>query len=117
MMNEYIFSRIDYDSDPLWVVKDFFNSLNLSQRLVWGVESIIKRNGFVINETYCHFPDFEDADPECHFEGIMFGVWEGEIIVPESVGFNYVKLACEKYLQLHPEDTEKVNALLAQIPQ
>ncbi|SXD25291.1 Uncharacterised protein [Klebsiella aerogenes] len=46
----------------------------------------------------------------------MFGVWDGELIVPEFVGFKYVRLACEKYIQLHPEDTEKVNELLAKIP-
>ncbi|HGE9138216.1 TPA: ribonuclease toxin immunity protein CdiI [Yersinia enterocolitica] len=116
MMNEYIFNRIDYENDNLWVIKDFFNSLNLSERLVDGVLNIIHRTGFVINETYCHFPDLDDPDPECHFDGIMFGVWEGEVIVPESVGFEYVRLACEKYLQLHPEDTDKVKALLIQLP-
>ena len=116
MMNEYIFERIDCENDPLWVVKDFFNSLSLSERLLWGVEKVIYRHGFVINETYCHFPDFKDSDPEFHFEGVMFGVWEGEIILPESVGFEYVKTACDKYLQLHPEDTEAVKILLAKIP-
>ncbi|KJP11530.1 hypothetical protein YA33_03520 [Klebsiella aerogenes] len=77
---------------------------------------LINKIGCGVNETYCSFPDFEDPDPECHFEGIMFGVWDGELIVPEFVGFKYVRLACEKYIQLHPEDTEKVNELLAKIP-
>ncbi|AJJ27263.1 TPA: ribonuclease toxin immunity protein CdiI [Yersinia enterocolitica] len=72
-----------------------------------------KKIGCGVNEAYCLFPDLDDSDPECHFDGIMFGVWEGEVIVPESVGFEYVKLACEKYLQLHPEDTNKVKTLLA----
>ncbi|CAQ85453.1 MULTISPECIES: ribonuclease toxin immunity protein CdiI [Photorhabdus] len=116
MMNEYLFEKIDYDNDPKWVIKDFLNSINLSERLIECVEKIINRCGFVINETYCHFPDLEDPDPEYHFDGIMFGVWEGEIIVPESVGFEYVRLACEKYLQLHPEDKDKVSALLARLP-
>lgn len=38
------------------------------------------------------------------------------VIVPELVGFSYTRLACEKYLQLHPEETEIVNYLLAQLP-
>ncbi|CNE60293.1 ribonuclease toxin immunity protein CdiI [Yersinia bercovieri] len=114
-MNEYIFKKIDYGNDKYSVIKDFFNSLNLSNDLVYGVKNIVNRNGFVINEIYCHFPDLDDPDPECHFEGIMFGVWDSEIIVPESVGFEYVRLACEKYLQLHPEDINKVNTLLAQL--
>jgi len=116
MMNEYIFERIDYDNDSEWVVKDFFNSMNLQSKFLWSLPFIINKIGCGVNETYCSFPDLEDPDPECHFEGIMFGVWGGEIIVPESVGFNYVKLACEKYLRLHPEHTARVNELLAQIP-
>ncbi|MFD3242547.1 ribonuclease toxin immunity protein CdiI [Rahnella perminowiae] len=117
MMNEYLFENTDYESDPEWVIRDYFNSMNLQGKFMWMLPYLINKVGCGVNETYCSFPDWNDPDPECHFEGIMFGVWEGEIIVPESVGFNYVKLACEKYLQLHPEDTEKVNALLAQIPQ
>lgn len=114
-MNEYIFRHIDYDNDPEWVIKDFFNSINLYRKFVWGVEYIINKIGFVIDETYCNFPDWNDPDPTCHFEGIMFGVWEGEIIVSEMLGFKYIKLACEKYLKLHPEDTKQINELLAKI--
>ena len=116
MMNEYIFNKIDCDNDKYWVIKSFFNSLNLSEKLLDGVSNIINRTGFVINEMYCHFPDLNNYDPEWHFEGIMFGVCEDEIVVPESVGFDYVRLACEKYLQLHPEDSAKVSTLLAQLP-
>ncbi|KGM26447.1 hypothetical protein KS18_20200 [Photorhabdus luminescens] len=115
-MNEYIFKKIDYDSDPEWVVKDFFNSMNLQDKLLWTLPFLLNKTGCGVNETYCIFPDLTDPDPEYHFEGIMFGVWEGEVIVPESIGFEYIKLACEKYLQLHPEDTEQVKSLLAQLP-
>ncbi|MFP1814116.1 ribonuclease toxin immunity protein CdiI [Lonsdalea quercina] len=115
-MNEYLFKKIDYENDNEWVLKDFFNSLHLQGKFLYGVNNIIKRRGFVINETYLHYPDLQDIDPEFHFEGIMFGVWEGEIIVSEDVGFKYTRLACEKYLQLHPEDTDKINELLAKLP-
>ncbi|MFP1741060.1 ribonuclease toxin immunity protein CdiI [Lonsdalea quercina] len=115
-MNEYLFKKIDYENDNGWVLKDFFNSLYLQGKFLYGVNNIIKRCGFVINETYLHYPDLQDIDPEFHFEGIMFGVWEGEIIVSEDVGLKYTRLACEKYLQLHPEDTDKVNELLAELP-
>lgn len=115
-MNEHLFVKIDYEHDSEWVLKDFFNSLNLQGRFLYGVDNIIRKCGFVINETYCHYPDLQDVDPDFHFEGIMFGVWEGEIIVPESVGFKYTQLACERYLKLHPEDTEKVKSLLSKLP-
>jgi hypothetical protein len=115
-MNEYIFKHIDYDNDPDWVIKDFFNSIHLYRKFVWGIEYIINKIGFVMDETYCNFPDWNDLDPEYHFNGIMFGVWEGEIIVSEKIGFKYVRLACENYLKLHPEDTDKINKLLDKIP-
>ncbi|WOB91777.1 ribonuclease toxin immunity protein CdiI [Providencia sp. PROV175] len=115
-MNEYLFEIIDYDNDPNWVIKDFFNSLNLSERLIDSVEKIISRCGFVINETYCHFPDLDDPDPEFHFDGIMFGVWQGKIIVPDTVGYKYTKLACEKYLYLHPDKNEEINSLINRLP-
>lgn len=115
-MNEYIFEHIDYENDREWVIKDFFNSINLYGRFIYGIQHVVNRVGFVIDETFCLYPDWEDSDPECHFEGIMFGVWKGEIIVPESVGFEYTRLACEKYLKLHPEDTDKLNELLIKLP-
>ncbi|WP_166296714.1 ribonuclease toxin immunity protein CdiI, partial [Photorhabdus tasmaniensis] len=34
----------------------------------------------------------------------------------EETCYHYVRLACEKYLKLHPEDTDKVNELLTKIP-
>lgn len=114
-MNTRLFDKIDYDNSE-WVMEEFFNSIYSQGEFLWALTLILEKSGCGVNETYCSFPDLEDPDPECHFEGIMFGVWEGEIIVPESVGFNYVKLACEKYLQLHPEDTARVNELLAKIP-
>ncbi|MDE1483439.1 ribonuclease toxin immunity protein CdiI [Xenorhabdus bovienii] len=116
MNSKRLFEKIDYDNDSEWVMKEFFNSLYTQGKFLWALPHILKKSGCGVNETYCVFPDFDDPDPEYHFDGITFGVWEGEIIVPESVGFDYVKLACDKYLQLHPEDKDKINALLDQLP-
>lgn len=117
MMNEYIFENIDYENDPEWVIKNHFNPMNLQGKFMLMLPRLVYKVGCGVNETYCSFPDLEDPAPECHFEGIMFGVWRGGgIIVPESVGFNDSRLACKKYLQLHPEDIEKVNGLLTQLP-
>lgn len=38
-------------------VESFFNSLNLSGCLLDGIEEIINKCGFVINEAYCCFSD------------------------------------------------------------
>ncbi len=39
MMNEYIFNKIDCDNDKYWVIKSFFNSLNLSGKLLESVSN------------------------------------------------------------------------------
>ncbi|MEQ9727510.1 ribonuclease toxin immunity protein CdiI [Pseudomonas sp. WHRI 8822A] len=114
-MGEYVFESVDYSNDPEWVVKEFFNSISLCGRFLDGVEKIIDRCGFVINETYFHPPDLENIEPDFHFDGLMFGVWEGEIVVPEQVALQYLKDACEKYCVLHPEDTDKIKSLLARL--
>ena len=80
------------------VLKEFFNSLNLQGKSIYRINNIIEGHGFVINETYCHYSDLQDTDPEFHFEGIMFGVWGGEMVIPVFVGFKYVRLACENIL-------------------
>ncbi|WP_250151147.1 ribonuclease toxin immunity protein CdiI [Photorhabdus akhurstii] len=116
MMNKQLFGKVDYNNDPEWVMKEFFNSIYLQRKFLWALPFIVKKCGCCVNETDCTFPDLEDSDPAYHFEGIMFSVYSGEIIVPESVGFEYVRMACEKYLQLHPEDADQVNSLLTQLP-
>jgi len=115
MNNKKLFEGIDYENDPEWVIKEFFNSIYSQHKFLWALPFILKRYGCCVNETACTFPDLDDPDPMCHFEGIMFSVYDGEIIVPESVGFNYVRLACERYINIHPDDQITVNDLLMQI--
>ncbi|XYQ54996.1 ribonuclease toxin immunity protein CdiI [Pectobacterium carotovorum] len=115
MTNEYIFEKTNYNNDNEWIIMDFFNSLNLQNKFIYGIDSIIKKHGFVINETYCQFPDLQELDTDFHFEGIMFGVWEGEVIVPEKTALKHIRLACERYVKIHPEDADKVKFLLDKI--
>lgn len=82
MMNEYIFEHIDYENDPEWVIKDFFNLMNLKSKFLFMLPDLVHKVGCGVNETYCSFPDFEDPDPECHFDGIMFGVWWWGLLCP-----------------------------------
>ncbi|MEV1470663.1 ribonuclease toxin immunity protein CdiI [Pseudomonas aeruginosa] len=66
---------------------------------------------------YCNFPDENSPFDEEHFEGVEFSYGyppkdEDTIVVSEAVCSKFIRLACEKYLQRHPEDTEKVKELL-----
>jgi len=60
--------------------------------------------------------DLEGSVGELRLVGLMFGVFDAEAIVSEADAYRLVRLACEKYLQLHPEDTTDVNDLLAKLP-
>ena len=51
MMNEYIFNNTDYESDPEWVVRDYFNSMNLQGKFRWMVPYLIYKIGCGVNET------------------------------------------------------------------
>lgn len=115
MNNKQLFEGIDYENDPDWVIKEFFNSIYSQHKFLWALPFILKRYGCCVNKTDCTFPDLDDPDPMYPFEEIMFSVYAGEIIVPESVGFNYVRLACERYINIHPDDQITVNDLLMQI--
>jgi hypothetical protein len=65
------------------------------------------------------------ADEYDDFTGVYFanGYLPGdvpppyEIYVSEDVCFAYTRQACDKYLERHPEDGEKVKTLLARIPE
>lgn len=41
---------------------------------------------------------------------------DGTIIVSESTCYHYVRLACEKYIELQAEDTNQIAELLAKMP-
>ncbi|MCV4287817.1 ribonuclease toxin immunity protein CdiI [Pseudomonas capsici] len=115
-LSEYIFKGVDYDNDEFWVVKEFFNSINMSKKFLYGLSLLTDGVGFCFDEAYFYFSDLDGLDDELRFEGLMFGVFDGETVVSEADGYSLVRLACEKYLQLHPEDTAKVNELLVKLP-
>lgn len=116
LKSEYLFEAIDYEKDKFGIVKEFFNSINMSKKFLYGLSLMAEGVGFCFDETYFHFPDLESSGDELRFEGLMFGVFDEEVIVSEADGYNLARLACNKYLQLHPEDTSKVNELLTKLP-
>ncbi|MCA6222963.1 ribonuclease toxin immunity protein CdiI [Photorhabdus antumapuensis] len=118
-MNIKLFERIDYDSDEM--ITTYFDIMYSDNRLLEAIGYLIKKIGFSTDGAYCHFPDMNSYDEEDHFEGVQFIVGypptdEDTMTVSEEICYHYVRLACEKYLEFHPEDTTKVNELLAKMP-
>ncbi|EYU13209.1 ribonuclease toxin immunity protein CdiI [Photorhabdus aegyptia] len=122
-MKQKLFGQPYDESNPEWILKGYFDVMYQKGKNYFYdvIENIIKRHGFSTDGAYCNFPDMNSFFEEEHFEGVEF-TWgyppeqAPTIIVSEATCFKYVKLACEKYLQLHPEDTEQVKSLLAQLP-
>ncbi|WP_325169041.1 ribonuclease toxin immunity protein CdiI [Pantoea agglomerans] len=120
-LNEFLF-ELPYDySKNDWIVKSYFNRMYNDRKFMEVIECLANGYGYNTDGSYCNFPDMESYDESEHFEGVEFssGYPPSEadtFIVSEETCYQYTRLACEKYLKLHPEDTEKVNELLAKFP-
>ncbi len=115
--NSELFGQPYSESDPYWVVKGYFDRMYDDGYFIEAVGYIVKRWGFSTDGAYCNFPDENSPFDEEHFEGVEFSYGyppkdEDTIVVSEAVCSKFIRLACEKYLQRHPEDTEKVKELL-----
>lgn len=120
-MSKNLFEMSDVYSGLNEVVVGYFNIMSSGRNFLEVIEHIVGRVGFNTDGAYCNFPDMNSFDESEHFEGVEFAVGyppsEAEtVIVSEKACDQYVRLACEKYLHLHPEDTDKINELLARIP-
>jgi len=120
-MNKELFGQPYDQVEPHWILEAYFDRMYGDGYFIKSIEYIITRDSFHLDGVYCSFPDMDSYYGEEHFEGVEFAYGyppeeNDTIIVSEKTSYKYVRLACEKYLQRHPEDTKKVNELLAQIP-
>ncbi|MFD0706889.1 hypothetical protein C6H64_23915 [Photorhabdus luminescens] len=120
-MNKELFGQPYEDSDPHWIIKSYFDRMYSDGDFLRAIELLIQKGPLNTDGAYCHFPDMDSYYKEDHFEGVLFAYGcisddEEEVIVSEETCYKYVRLACEKYLYRHPEDKDKINALLAKLP-
>lgn len=116
-MNKYLF-ELPYDrTEPGWTIRSYFDLIYNEGHFLDAVGNIINKESFTLDGIYCHFPDMSSHDEEDHFEGVEFAIGyppseDDTVIVSEDVCYQYVRLACEKYLKIHPENISKINELL-----
>lgn len=120
-LNKHLFERPLSIVDPNSIIKSYFDLMYNDGQFLNAIETIIHKDSFVSDGLYCIFPDMNSCDKSEHFEGVEFAIGypptkDDIVIVSEETCYYYVRLACEKYLALHPEDKDKVNELLAKIP-
>ena len=120
-MEKELFSQSDVDLGLNLIIVSYFDRMYEDGKFLEAVELLSKKWTLNVDGAYCNFPDMNSYDESEHFEGVEFAIGyppteEDTIIVGEETCYHYVKLACEKYLKLHPEDTDKVHELLAKMP-
>ncbi|MBA0206318.1 ribonuclease toxin immunity protein CdiI [Pectobacterium aroidearum] len=116
-MNKNLFEMSDIHSGLNEVIAGYFNIMSSDRNFIEATEYIIKKIGFNSDGAYCNFPDMNSYDESEHFEGVEFSVGypaseADAVIVSEEICYQYVRLACERYVKLHPEDAEKIKFLL-----
>lgn len=118
-MNE-LFGQPYDESDPYLAIKGYFDRMYNDGYFVEALGYVVKKWGFSTDGAYCNFPDESSPFEEEHFEGVEFALGcppkdEDTVVVSEAVCSEYIRLACNKYLDRHPEDTTKVAGLLDNI--
>lgn len=119
-LNKHLFERPLSFLDPNSIIKSYFDLMYNDDHFLDAIESITQKESFVLDGVYCIFLDMNNFDEREHFKSVEFSVGyppteEDTVIVSEETCYHYVRLACEKYLKLHPEDTNKISKLLAKI--
>jgi len=82
------------------------------ERFLWSLPLILNRKGCAVNEDYCFFPDLTDPDPEYHFSGVKVGVMDSEVVMTFEELLTFVRQACAKFVELHPEYKTQVEHLV-----
>jgi hypothetical protein len=103
--------NIDNEGDK-WIVAEFFNSIHSQGIFVDVLRSIAAGEGYVVNEEYCIFPDLLDMDENLHFEGVMFGTFNDDVIISRPEFNFYLDAAVKRYLELHPEDELTIKEIM-----
>jgi hypothetical protein len=113
-----LFGQPYRQSDPYWIVKGYFDRMYDDGRFIEAAGYVVRRWGFSFDGAYCNFPDVNSSFEEGHFEGVEFSYGypssdADTIVVSEEVCMEYLRLACDKYLQRHPESNAEVDVLLS----
>ncbi|WP_380184864.1 ribonuclease toxin immunity protein CdiI [Kalamiella sp. sgz302252] len=120
-MGKELFNQKDIDEGLNLVIISYFERLYDENKFLEAIELLSKKWTLNVDGAYCNFPDMNSYDESEHFEGVEFAIGyppekDDTVIVSEDICYQYVRLACEKYLRLHPEDTGKVEELMTKLP-
>lgn len=121
MNSKHLFERpLSRTDDIDSTIKEYFDVMYDSNRFIEAIDNITQKQSYMIDGIYCFFPDWNSYDKNEHFYGVQFAIAyppeEDDILtVSEEVCYQYVRLACDKYLQLHPEFQELIESYLERV--
>ena len=89
-----------------WQIKDYLDTMYLSNLFEEAVISILNKKDFCINNSQCRFPDLNSYDDYDHFDGVEFemGLFNdsSEIRVSEKKCLSFIKEAVSLYEEKNP---------------
>lgn len=110
-MEYALFTCLNRESDPYWVCKEFFNSINnmfFLRTIAYLVEGISYGGEF----SDCEFPSCLDEDEEL-FEGVRIRYYDDEVIVSDAEFKRFLGSACERYAEINAGKAVEVKYLLS----
>ncbi|MHC5675281.1 ribonuclease toxin immunity protein CdiI [Nostoc sp.] len=107
-----LFDGVDSRTDPLWIVKYYFNAID-GISFPYAINTLLKGTGYGNEYNMCAFPceDEDDIFDEVRFSFLD----EDEIIVSQEIFKKYLKIAAERYIELNPERADEVQNILKKL--
>ncbi len=110
-VKKQLFNKSDFDRNNLFVVKQYFNSINHQYFLIL-VEEHLNKIGRGNEYTGCEFAEELDEWEE-QFEGVRCWFGKQEVFVTESDFFTCLREACIKRMQFNSGEKSKIQKILA----
>lgn len=108
-----LFENLDRQNDPLWIGKEFFNSIN-DISFLSTIGYLVEGVSYGDEYKGCLFPDSLEWDEEL-FEGVRFTYLDDEVVVSKKEFRECLYLACKKYEEFHPDKSFEIKELLLHV--
>ncbi|EEV88189.1 hypothetical protein HMPREF0198_1701 [Cardiobacterium hominis ATCC 15826] len=105
----YFYNDVNkYTPNPQKTIKRLFSIVYHDGYFLEAVYSILVEYETFSGDGICwSYPDLNSPFPEDHFDGIVFSIGFDDpdytVYVSEQTCFEYTKLACERFMKIHPE--------------
>ena len=119
-MEPNLFEGIGRRKDKLSIVMKALNTFNASYFTDFVESLILEKEGGGDEYGGCRFPSDLDESEIYHdyggkpFEGVECWYLEDNVVVSEEEFFTVLKEACQRYIELHPEQKNELEKIMSQ---